>query len=133
MPVTYQIDRARGVIQTRCLGATTFDEVLDHFRALHTDPEVPECSSVLLDLSEVTTVPDRDQLRAIAGEVKGLRDRVRWGALSIVAPSDLLFGMSRIFGIFSESHFAHTGVFRTRAEAERWLDARLGARPAGAA
>jgi len=125
VPITYQLDRARGVIQTRCSGAATFHEVIEHFRALHADPEVTERLSVLLDLTELASVPERDQLRAIAGEVKDMRDRVQWNALSIVAPSDLLFGMSRVFGIFAEGHFAHTGVFRTRAEAERWLDARL--------
>jgi len=60
VPTTYQLDRARGVTQTRCSGVTTFDEVIEHFRALHADPEVTERLSVLLDLCELTSVPELD-------------------------------------------------------------------------
>lgn len=132
MPITYEIDRTRGVIRTRCIGATTHAEVTGHFRTLHSDPDLPEHLNVLLDLSELTSAPERDQLRAVASEVKELRDRVQWGAIAIVAESDLLFGMSRVFGIFSEGHFAQIGVFRGPAEAERWLEAQLAASPVSA-
>ena len=53
---------------------------------------------------------------------------LRWGALAIVAKTDLLFGMSRILGVFVEDSFSDTGVFRNVAEAERWLDAHLASR-----
>ena len=109
------------------MGETLYTEVVAHFRELMSDPDVPERLNVLLDLSEMTNAPERDQLRGVAGEVGDLRKHIQWGALAIVAPSDLLFGMSRVFGIFAEGYFAHTGVFRAHAEAERWLDTRISA------
>ena len=127
MPITYQIDHARGVILTRCVGDTLYADVVAHFRELASDPDVPERLNVMLDLSEQTNAPERDQLRGVAAEVADLRKHIVWGALAIVAPTDLLFGMSRVFGIFAESYFAHTGVFRTRADAERWMDTRISA------
>jgi hypothetical protein len=133
VPITYEIDRARCLMRTRCRGAVGFREVVEHFRQLHADPEVPERVHVILDLRELTTSPDRDQLRAIASEVKDLKERLRWGALAIVAESDLLFGMSRVFGVFAESHFSQINVFRSEPEALRWLEALRAAGKAGAA
>jgi hypothetical protein len=129
MTISYEIDRERGLIQTRCLGKTTLDEVLDHFAELDARPDMPQGIDVLLDLTEMENAPGREQLRTVAGEVRELTPKLRWGVIAIVAPGDLLFGMSRMFGIFSEGHFANTGVFRTLPEAQRWLDAERSRRP----
>jgi hypothetical protein len=129
MPVAYEIDHERSLIRTRCFGVTTLDEINTHFGELRSQPNMPEGLDVLLDLTQMVNAPERDQLRTVAGEVKDLTPKLRWGAIAIVAPTDLLFGMSRMFGIFSEGHFANTGVFRTIAEAERWLDMERRTRP----
>lgn len=121
MPVTYHVDRTTGTIHTRCDGAVVLDEVLDHFRQLQADPTLPERLDVLLDLDEVTSLPESAHLREVAGAVSRLRGRVQWGACAIVASRDAMFGMSRVFEIFTEGMFARTYVFRTREDAERWL------------
>ena len=64
MPVLYEIDQARGLIHTRCVGAATFAEVMGHFAALAADPACPPRLAVLLDLRETTSSPQPDQLRA---------------------------------------------------------------------
>jgi hypothetical protein len=128
MPVSYEIDHERSLIRTRCYGVTTLDEIAGHFDELRSQ-SLPEGLDVLLDLTGMANAPERDQLRSVAGEVKDLTPKLRWGAIAIVAPTDLLFGMSRMFGIFSEGHFANTGVFRTSAEAERWLELERRTRP----
>jgi len=128
MPILYEIDQARGLIRTRCVGAVSLEEVLAHFKDLKTEPGLPERVNVLLDLSALSSAPERDQLRAVVAEMKELGSELRWGVLAIVAKTDLLFGMSRILGVFVEDSFSNTGVFRQPAEAERWLDAQLGAR-----
>lgn len=126
MPVTYEIDHARRLIRTRCIGATILPEVLQHFADLRADAALPTPLNVLLDLSEMSTAPDREQLRAVVNEVKAVGPGRRWGALAVVARTDLLFGMSRIFGIFVEDSFTSTGVFRRLDEAETWLESQLG-------
>jgi hypothetical protein len=128
MPVTYELDRERRLIHTRCVGAVLLSEVLQHFADLRDDASLPTQLSVLLDLSEMSTAPDRERLRAVVNEVKSIGPERRWGALAIVARTDLLFGMSRIFGIFVEDSFTSTGVFRRREEAEAWLASQLGTR-----
>jgi hypothetical protein len=130
MPVSYEIDRDRGLIRTRCYGPTTLPEVLEHFEVLRAQPDLPERLDGLLDLTDMVGAPERDQLRAIAGGMKGMTSQVTFGAFAIVAPGDLLFGMSRMLGIFAEGLIASTGVFRTLPEAERWLEQQQRARRA---
>jgi hypothetical protein len=121
MPVHYELDRARNLVHTRCIGATVLAEVLQHFADLRDDTELPDHLKVLLDLSEVSTVPDRERLRAVVHEVRALGAERRLDALAIVARSDLPFGMSHIFGILVEDSFSNTGVLGRLGEAEGWL------------
>jgi hypothetical protein len=126
MPIEYEIDAARSLIRTRCVGATTLDEVLAHFEELRSDAALPERINVLLDLTALATAPERDQLRAIVSEIKSMSSSLRWGVLAIVARTDLVYGMSRILGVFVEDSFTGTNVFRQVREAERWLEGQLG-------
>jgi hypothetical protein len=128
MPVTYALDREQRLIRTRCYGPTTLPEVLGYFEELRAQPDLPQHLDGLLDFTDMTGAPDRDQLRTIAGEMKKMAPQVTFGAIAIVAPGDLLFGMSRMLGIFAEGLFATTGVFRTLPEAERWLEQQRRAR-----
>ena len=121
MPITYEIDGGRRLIHTRCVGATSFAEVMDHFRVLRSDPAVPERASVLLDLSDQTSAPDSTQIKAVAVETGKMREVVRWGALAVVARSDVLFGMSRMLEVMAEPHFTTTRVFRELVPAQAWL------------
>jgi len=123
MPVTYQIDHARRLIRTRCVGAVTLPEVLGHFHTLQNDPQCPEKLDVLLDLSEITSLPDSDQLRAVTHKIESVRPRVRFGACAIVAGEDPSFGIARTFAVFAEWQFRVKNVFRTHADAEQWLAA----------
>ena len=121
MPVSYEIDRAAGRIETRCTGDVTLDEVMRHFEELEADPSTPGRLDVLLDLDGMTSVPERTNLRQVTQAVDRLTARLRWGACAIVATSDVLFGMSRMFAVFAEGLFAQTQVFRERRAAEHWL------------
>jgi hypothetical protein len=73
MPVTYQLDRESGFIHTRCTGDVTFEEVLGHFRELEADTSIPARLDVLLDLSEMQSLPESDQLKSVATEVNHSR------------------------------------------------------------
>ena len=121
MPVTYQLDQESSFIHTRCTGEVTLEEVIRHFQELETDPLLPARLDVLLDLSEMQSLPESDQLRSVAGEIGRLEPKVEWGACAIVASHDALFGMIRVFEVFAEGLFADLRVFRKRAEAELWL------------
>ena len=121
VPVTYQIDVDTGLIRTRCVGDPTFFEVLDHFRVLEGDPNCRDGLDVLLDLSELSSTPTPDQLRAVSAEIERIRPRVQFGACAVVAPRDVLFGLSRLFEAVAAERFRRMSVFRRVEEAEDWL------------
>jgi hypothetical protein len=121
MPVTYSIDVANRLIHTTCSGPITVDEVIDHFRVIEQDPECPDRVDVLLEVRDEMTVPNSQQLRAVARAIARIRPRVQFGACAIVARTDVLFGMMRMFEVFTEDYFRKTQAFRNIAEAEVWL------------
>jgi hypothetical protein len=121
MPVTYQIDKAKGIIRTRCAGNVSLKEVLDHFRQLEQDPDCPDRLDVLLDVCDQLTVPKKDELHEVTAAVYGVRGRVQFGMLAIVACTDVMFGMLRMWEVFAERYFGKTCVFRSVSEAEAWL------------
>jgi len=121
MPVTYELDPQARFIRTSCTGDVAFEEVIGHFRELETDPLLPARLDVLLDLRETRSLPDSRQLRSVAEQIGNLKPRVKWGACAVVASHDALYGMSRVFEVFTEELFADVRVFRGLDEAERWL------------
>ena len=121
MGVTYEIDKANRIIRTSCRGAVTLEEVIDHFRELERDPDCPDRLDVLLDLSEQTSVPTRYNLEDVTSEIRRIRSKIQFGACAIVANTDVLFGMLRMFEVFTERYFRASRVFRARDEAEAWL------------
>ncbi len=121
MPVTYTIDTQERVIRTRCMGMVTFAEVVEHFQALERDPECAKGLDVLLDVSEVDSLPDASQIRAVALELKKIQKNVKFGACAIVAARDALFGMLRMFEVMAQEYFRVICVFRATNEAEAWL------------
>ncbi len=123
MPITYRIDRSRQLILTRCVGAVVLDEVRRHFVALGQDPECPERLDVLLDLSEMTTVPVSEQLRTVTNDIAHLRPDIQFGTCAIVAATPALFGMARMFEVLAAPYFSAMAVFRTEAEGVIWLEA----------
>lgn len=121
MPVTYQIDAVNGIIRTKCSGNVTLDEVIGHFHELRRDPNRADRLDVMLDLSEQTSIPQSDDLRIVTREIGNIRASVQFGACAIVACTDVLFGMVRMFQVFTEDLFREVWVFRSVPEAEEWL------------
>jgi hypothetical protein len=122
MPVTYKINSAKRLIRTTCTGKVNPEEVANHFRELERDPNRPDRLNVLLDLSEVTSLPETPDLRMVRHQLEKLTRSVQFQACAIVACDDALFGMMRMFEVFAREHFVVTHVFRLMAEAEAWLE-----------
>lgn len=121
MPVTYVIDATSHLIRTVCARPLTFAEVLDHFRQLNEDPACTGHLDVLLDLTSADSVPDTSQLGAVGAAVNALRKKVKFRACGIVAVTDVMFGMMRVFEVKAEGYFQAIRVFRKIADAEAWL------------
>jgi hypothetical protein len=123
MPINHEIDRERRLIRTTCTGPVGLDQVMQHFRALEAERDLPDPLDVLLDLSAIGSAPEADQIQRIADEIQRLLGKVRWGNCAIVATRDLVFGVSRILEVRAEESFTAIQVFREAAAAEAWLAA----------
>ena len=121
MPVSYRFNAELGCVETRCAGAVTFAEVRAHFRELEADVSLPPRLDVLLDLSEMQSLPETQQLEVLVGDIRRVAARVAWGACAIVGVDDALYGMSRMFEVFAEPQFERTRVFRDASMARSWL------------
>lgn len=121
MPVTYSIDAGRKMIRTTCSGALTFAEVMEHFRSLSADPACSGPLDVLLDVSETRTLPNARQIQTVGDTLGTIRRKAQFGACAVVARSDALYGMMRMFEVLAGEHFRVIEVFRKAAEADSWL------------
>ena len=122
MPIPYQIDHTQSFIHTKCVGNVSLEEVLGHFDELEKDPDCPPRLDVLLDFSDMQSLPDTDQLVAVADQMRHVAYRVKFGACAIVAKSDIMFGIARMYTVYAEPHFATARVFRDFLQAEFWLN-----------
>lgn len=121
MPVTYEIDFAARLIHTKCSGPITVADVIDHFRVLEQDPLCPDHADVLLEVLDGTSVPKSEELRHVSRSIARIRHRVQFGDCAIVAETNVLFGMMRMFEVFAEAYFRRTKAFRNVGDAEKWL------------
>ena len=123
MPVTYAIDASQGIIRTRCIGNVELAEILDHFQQLSQDETCPPFLSVLLDLTELTSLPQSAQLHVVADTIRALREHVQFDACAVAVSRDAVYGMARVFAVFAEPYFQSIAVFREIGESEAWLSA----------
>jgi hypothetical protein len=121
LPISYQLERESALVQTCCRGDVTFEEVADHFRELGAEPDLPPQLDVLIDLREASSLPETGQIRSLMLELEQLQGRVKWGAWAVVASSDAMFGIARMFQAFAEGHFQTSRVCRELEEARSWL------------
>ena len=121
MPITYEIDPGRRLIVTRCVGDTALTEVLQHFEQLVTDPDCPPVLNVLLDLSEMTAVPDSGQLHVAATAAANASQHVQFDHCAIVAATEPTRGLAMVWQMFAQRTFRAAETFRTLGEARAWL------------
>lgn len=121
MTVTYAIDPSQRLIVTRCAGQTELRDVIAHFEQLMKDPECPPVLDVLLDLTEMTGVPDSGQLHAAAAATARASEQIQFDHCAIVTATEQNRGLAMVWEMFARQSFRATGVFRSFDEAHAWL------------
>lgn len=127
MPIVYRADPAKRRILAEASGAIGQQDLFAYKRAVGARPEWAGYDEVL-DVSLVDSLLDirLDNLKAVADFAASLDQPEQPSKFAIVAPQDLYFGLGRMYESLRESapHSSRRiAAFRTRAEAERWLDA----------
>jgi hypothetical protein len=122
--ITYTIDETRGRVTLHYAGIITDGDLFVAYDRLYEDPrhrigmdELADCRAV--ERIEVT----RSGLQALSASTALRLDanQVPW-RVAIVAPSDAVFGMARMYEAFRSESPEQVQVFRDLPAAELWLE-----------
>ena len=118
MPSAYVIDASRHLCLSRSWGVVTGEEILTLIQATVSDPQFRPDFAQLVDMREVTTVDvTTDFVRLfVAKSTFGAGSR-----RALVAGSDVVYGMARIYGTLLDGRPAEFQIFRDLQLALDWL------------
>jgi hypothetical protein len=125
MPIDYRIDDARRLVLVHGHGTVTDEEVFAYQREVWSRPDV-EGFDELVDMTGVEHIalPSADRVQDLARLSAGMDTCSRASRLAVVAPTDVAFGLGRMYQTHRELDPRSTkevGVFRTRPEALAFL------------
>ena len=124
---TEYLDGEGGVITTYW-GTVTDDEVVKSGMEKTASIErVKTYRYILTDLSNVeeyrVSTQGIEENAKIASQFHTINSKV---LLVFVLPTDVEFGMGRMWQVYADQAGVHSRVFRTRREADEWLKTKLG-------
>src|SRR6056297_1543549 len=125
MPIDYEWDEKAGLISTRLWGEVTDADIDLHTQKLVKDPRLPPPLFELIDTRDAEkmniTARSLEKLAAAAGV---FREKFSGHRSAIVAPTDVIFGMARMYEMLSDAAGSPIQIcaFRTFEEARIWLD-----------
>jgi hypothetical protein len=122
MRVSREIDRIHRVILLGVSGPLEDAGLLSLAADLRSDPEVKPDFALLIDLREASGLAvTAAGVRALVAQPLILSPASR---RAVVVPSDLGFGMARMYEMLREDGGGATRAFRDFAEARRWVTSR---------
>lgn len=125
MPIEYRVDHERRVILSRIHGTLTDEDAFGYQAALGSQPDLAGYDE-LADMTDVVEIvlPSPDRVRDLAWFSATMDRPDRPSRIAIVAPTDLAFGLGRMYEAYRSAHPGsnrNVGVFRTRSEALAFL------------
>lgn len=125
MPITYEIDHKRRLVDAKVGGLMSDEDVFRYQQEVWSRADVSGYQEIV-DMSAVEKIdlPSIDRIRELA-ELAARSDANNPGSkLAIVAPRDFAFGLGRMYETYRDLQAGSTkpvGVFRTRREALEFL------------
>lgn len=119
MPVEYTIDKSRRMVFSKAYGILTDQDIISHQEMLRDDPDFDPGFSQLVDCTGVTKADDIS-----TDAIYELARRHLFGAESqraFVAPTKLMYGLSRMLQILTENYPDELVVFKDLAGASKYL------------
>ena len=117
MPFSFHPDERTGIFHIRAFGTITDAELVDLWDRLSHEPPFVTGWPILSDCSAVTAV----LVSASLIESLAKTARTRHNLAAIIAPNPVVFGLSRMYQIFSDPADKRIRVFSNAHEARVWL------------
>ena len=122
MPIKKQHDPTINLTTVICTGEISFDEIMYTMIRYYQGIDGPPTKMVLWDLSRASAENiSANELEEIAQLRLDNDKQMTSGKTAVVAPSDINFGLSRMFLSKTVEARRYLRVFRTLDEAEEWL------------
>jgi hypothetical protein len=124
MGIQYVIDEHFGLVVAEARGHVEDRDLLDYAKRLLADPDRTRAKHELVDLRRVDDSSEVSSagVRRLAEFWSDRSAMMAGGRLAIIAPSEVGYGMSRMYQILRSDGPDSIQVFRQRGEALRWLD-----------
>jgi hypothetical protein len=125
VPLDYEIDYARRLVTARARGVLGHEDVISYQLGVWSKPEVAGFDE-LVDMTEVVeiAIPSMDAIPRLANLAARMDPPSRKSRLAIVAPTDYVFALGRMYETYRGIDPLSTKearVFRTMAEALAFL------------
>lgn len=122
MSCTFHIDERRGLAVLEAHGRADVAELSTAAATMVGDPAFVPGMAQLVDLSAVAASDGSWRgLAALAERGAELAPKLEGGRLAIVAPSDLAYGLARMYEVAAEPLPLEARAFRSRSDALVWL------------
>lgn len=121
--ITSSINPELNTVFTVYKGKIGIEDLIEQTKTIQANPKFKRNMNSLVDLTLAKPDIDIDfekvnQYKEFIASVQKLRGTCKW---AIVAPDDLVFGLSRMFEVLSSGLTIQTKVFRNEREARQWL------------
>lgn len=124
MPISYEIDKASGLLWAKGVGAITEADIAAFVDALAADPEYVHRRASLVDFSEARFEVPSDRIHELASLHEKLLACVDPPTrVAVVVPGDVSFGLARMYEHYRSLSGAEVVPFRDEASAMAWLEA----------
>jgi hypothetical protein len=105
------------------VGEISVQDLIEHQKRLIEDPDFVTGFNTLTDFTHARPAAsvNYDKVnfsRDFVESIQNIRGECKW---AFIAPSDVTYGICRMFQILSEDLIIETRVFRTEDEAKEWL------------
>ena len=124
MTIKYTYDEKENFLYTKCTGDLTDQDMKDFADQLAADPRIKRGMREIVDLRAVDSLKASTKSLGYMVHVNiDNREKYEGKRIAVVAPRELLYGISKYFEVISHIDNApfRLEVFRTMAEAKEWL------------
>lgn len=123
MPITCRFMDDEGLIVFRHEGVVTDEEFLATYKSHHQDPRFEQSHDILVDLRDADSgVRSPEALRSIATfRSRLLGDAAGNPRVAVVAPTDISYGLARMYEAYSDALPFEFVVFKDIGAALAWL------------
>jgi hypothetical protein len=125
MPIEYYIDHEQRLVMAKGHGILTHEDIFEYQRGVWSIPELAGYDE-LMDMSHVEhiTLPSTERIRELARLSAEMDARTSTSRFAIVAPTDLAFGLGRMYATYrslDDRSTKQVSVFRSREAALAFL------------